>query len=262
EDEAVVDQYLEEIACLSKDELDRRLGKFGVKPLPKAQAVAFLQYVYRVKGMKSPGKKRATKSKKKKTPRKNTPKKYTKAKKPRTAMEAKDQPDNAPSTSTAAVADLPSGHQEALPKQKRKSKGDDYKVKLLNSSSDDEREEAESITINTQDVMDIPVEELEEGSDSAPRPKVVLRRLRTAEEVDAFMMQYILDRPDLHERILQYETVYLKPLLKQLKEEEGVVPKADLLMDFFDAKTICFSQHNAEKPRQWGGSKDKKRRKR
>lgn len=145
EDDAVVDPYLEEIACLSKDELDRRLGKFGVKPLPKAQAVAFLQYVHRVKGMKSPGKKAATK---KKTPRKKTPKKSPKVKKPGTAKEAKDQAQNAPSTSTAAVADLPSGHREALPKQRRKSKRDDYKVKLLDSSSDDEHEEAESATIN------------------------------------------------------------------------------------------------------------------
>ena len=152
DEESGADLYRQEISSLSKDELERRLAKFGVKPLPKAQAIAFLQYVHTFKGKKSSGKKSATKARR--TSAKKTLKKSPKGKKGRTTGKKAKRvlPDdqstaNAPSTSAGISTLSPAMPEEKTTKQKKKSKRDDYKVKLFDSSSEDEHAENET-TVN------------------------------------------------------------------------------------------------------------------
>ncbi|OQV18259.1 hypothetical protein BV898_07655 [Hypsibius exemplaris] len=80
------------------------------------------------------------------------------------------------------------------------------------------------------------------------------KKISLPDKVRTVMLKYFHDRPALYNKILLYETIYIKPFMQQLKAD-GLIIKTESLMDFFDSQTICFSQHDAQKPRSWGGKK-------
>lgn len=67
-----------------------------------------------------------------------------------------------------------------------------------------------------------------------------LKKLKTPEEVETTLTNYLQNHPVLYEQILQFEVIYLKPFLKKLKED-GWMVKPVLLMDFFDSQVIIYT---------------------
>ncbi|XP_055331957.1 uncharacterized protein LOC129583928 [Paramacrobiotus metropolitanus] len=206
-------------ASLSDKQLNQKLSKFGIKPLERAKAVAFLSAVDESRG------------------------KSKKQRKRKNADENGKDDSTSSSGKSVVVTKASKTRKDSKPRKTvaaRQRKSKNRIVQLV--SSDDE----DTVDEETESVPESP-------SKSSSKPV----KVTTVDDVHAVLDDYIRTHTNLYEQILQYQVVYLRPFLKKLKED-GYSVKAGLAMDYFDRHSIAFSQHNAEKPRPWGGSKTAK----